>query len=151
MRSTDRSCKTSRLTVKEFADAISNHYQTQTISDNGGSGWMAAPGLPVTPAASLYVTRDVQGLRQVTLRQTLSSTQISVSLLHTAVCQLRCALCEERAELSVATSDSLCPLYISAYTQVSRSPVYCLCFQCNVQYTIHTAPLPVQQTTPQLA
>jgi len=33
MRSADRSCKTSRLTAKEFADAISSHYQTQTISD----------------------------------------------------------------------------------------------------------------------
>ena len=109
MRSADRSCKTSRLTAKEFADSISNHYQTQTISaDNGGSGWMAAPGLPVTLAASLCVTRDVQGLRQVTLPQALSSTQISVPLLHTVVCQLRRAVCEETAELSVVTSGSPC-------------------------------------------
>jgi hypothetical protein len=48
MRSADRSCKTSRLTAKEFADAISNHYQTQTISDRQrrlglhGRSWFAS-------------------------------------------------------------------------------------------------------------
>jgi len=138
MRSADRSDWQRKNSLTPLA-IITKHKKYQT--DNGGSGWMDAPGSPVTPTASLCVSRDVQGLRQVTLRQALSSTQISVSLLHTAFCQLRCALCEERAELSVVTSDSPRRLYISAYIQVSRSPLSCTYFPCTAQCTIHTTPV----------
>jgi len=138
MRSTDRSCKTSRLTAKEFADAISNHYQTQTISDRqwrlglDGRSWFASHTGSVTVrhnrhpgVTSSYVTPGA--VHHLNFSPFAANRRLPV-----AVC-----LCEERAELSVVTSGTLCRLYMSAYTQVSRSPVYCTYsyFPCNAQFT----------------
>jgi len=150
MRSADRSCKTSRLTAKEFADAISSHYQTQTISDRQwrlGLDWplldrkshrqrhKTHPG-----ATSSYVTPGA--VQHLNFSPFAANRRLPV-----AVC-----LCEEGAELSVVTNGTLCRLHMSAYTQVSRPPVYRTYsyFPCNPQYTIHTTPLPVQQATPRL-
>jgi len=120
MRSADRSCKTSRLTAKEFADAISNHYQTQTISDRqwrlglDGRSWFASHIGSVTvrhkrhpEVTSSYVTPGA--VHHLNFSPFAANRRLPV-----AVC-----LCEERAELSVVTSGTLCRLYMSAYTQVS--------------------------------